>query len=176
MESFIAVHRLSPCSGRSCSMACDILVPWPGIEPMSPALQGRFSTIGPPGKSITNFYNKTFFKTFTTLMYVCMYAKMLQLCPTLCDSMDCSPPGSSVHGDSPGNNMKRIAMPSSRGSSWPRDWTRVSCVSCIDRWILYHRTIWEAPEMPQSLPLFFCPPPIIEFEKLRHSFLSLPLS
>ena len=33
-----------------------------------------------------------------------MRAKSLQLCPTLCDSMDCSPLGSSVHGDSPGKN------------------------------------------------------------------------
>ena len=31
-----------------------------------------------------------------------MHAESLQLCPTLCDPMDCSPPGSSVHGDSPG--------------------------------------------------------------------------
>ena len=30
------------------------------------------------------------------------HAKSLQLCPTLCDPMDCSPPASSVHGDSPG--------------------------------------------------------------------------
>ena len=35
-------------------------------------------------------------------MHACMYAKSLQSCPTLCDPMDCSPPGSSVHGDSPG--------------------------------------------------------------------------
>ena len=35
----------------SCSTACRILVPWPGIEPLSLALQGRFITIGPPGKS-----------------------------------------------------------------------------------------------------------------------------
>ena len=33
-----------------------------------------------------------------------MHAKSLQLCPTLCDPMDCSPPGSSVHGDSPDKN------------------------------------------------------------------------
>ena len=34
-----------------------------------------------------------------------MCAKLLQLCPTLCDPVDCSPPGSSVHGiDSPGKN------------------------------------------------------------------------
>ena len=35
----------------SCSMAGGIFVPQPGIEPMSPALQGRFLTTGPPGKS-----------------------------------------------------------------------------------------------------------------------------
>ena len=33
-----------------------------------------------------------------------MHDQSLQLCPTLCDPMDCSPPGSSVHGDSPGKN------------------------------------------------------------------------
>ena len=37
-------------------------------------------------------------------LYVCMRAKSLQSCPTLCDPMDCSPPGSSVQGDSPGKN------------------------------------------------------------------------
>ena len=37
--------------GLSCSKACCILVPWPGVEPMSPALQSGFLTTGPPGKS-----------------------------------------------------------------------------------------------------------------------------
>ena len=32
-----------------------------------------------------------------------------QLCPTLCDSIDCSPPGSSVHGDSPGENTRVVS-------------------------------------------------------------------
>ena len=35
---------------------------------------------------------------------VCVCAQLLQSCPTLCDPMDCSPPGSSVHGDSAGRN------------------------------------------------------------------------
>ena len=35
---------------------------------------------------------------------LCIHAKSLRLCPTLCDPMDCSLPGSSVHGDSPGKN------------------------------------------------------------------------
>ena len=38
--------------GLSCSTACGILVPWPGIEPSSPALQSWFLTTGPPGKSL----------------------------------------------------------------------------------------------------------------------------
>ena len=39
-----------------------------------------------------------------SLTYGLMSAQLLQSCPTLCDPMDCSPPGSSVHGDSPGKN------------------------------------------------------------------------
>ena len=35
---------------------------------------------------------------------LCVHAKLLQLCPTLCDPLDCSPPGSSVHGESLGRN------------------------------------------------------------------------
>ena len=88
------------------------------------------------------------------------------LCLTLCDPMDCSLPGSSVHGDSAGKNtgmgillqgifptqglnlglphcgqilyhlshkgspriLEWVAYPFSRGSSWPRNWTRVSCI------------------------------------------------
>ena len=37
--------------GLSCPVACGILVPRPGIEPTSPALEGGFLTTGPPGKS-----------------------------------------------------------------------------------------------------------------------------
>ena len=36
-------------------------------------------------------------------------------------------------------------MPSSRGTSWPRDWTPISSSSCIGRQILYHWATWEAP-------------------------------
>ena len=44
----------------------------------------------------------------------------------LCDPMDCSPPGSSVQGILQARTLKWFAMPSSRASSWPRDWTCVS--------------------------------------------------
>ena len=58
-------------------------------------------------------------------------AKSLQLCPTLCNFMDHSLPGSSVHGILQARFLEWVAMPSSRGSSQPRDWTCVSCDSCI---------------------------------------------
>ena len=60
----------------------------------------------------------------------CRHAKSLQSCPTLCDPMDCSPPGSSVHGSLQARILVWVAMPSSRGSSQPRDQTHASCVSC----------------------------------------------
>ena len=50
---------------------------------------------------------------------------------TLYVPTDCSPPGSSVHEIIPAKILEWVAMPSSRGSSRPRDWTRVSCISCI---------------------------------------------
>ena len=56
----------------------------------------------------------------------------------LSDPMDCSPPGSSIHGIFQAKILECIAMPSSRGSSQLRDRIRVSCVSCIGRQILYH--------------------------------------
>ena len=67
-----------------------------------------------------------------------MYAKSLQSCPTLCDPMDCSPPGFSVHGI-----LEWAARLSSRGSSQPRDWTLIFYVSCIGRQVFYTSTIWE---------------------------------
>ena len=62
-------------------------------------------------------------------------AQLLQLCPMLYDPTNCSPPGSSVPGILQARILEWIAIPFSRGSSWPRDRT---CVSCIGRWSLYH--------------------------------------
>ena len=50
--SLVVPHGLSSCGVRlRCPAACGILVPWPALKPASPALEGRFSTTGPPGKS-----------------------------------------------------------------------------------------------------------------------------
>jgi len=48
---------------------------------------------------------------------------------TLCNPMDCSPPGSSSMGILQARMLERVAMPSSRGSSQPRDWIQVSCIA-----------------------------------------------
>ena len=60
---------------------------------------------------------------------------------TLCDPMDCIPPGSSVHGIFEARIAEWAAISFSEGSSWPTDWTHVSC---IGRWILHHWATWEA--------------------------------
>ena len=58
--------------------------------------------------------------------HVCMWAKLLQLCLTLFNPMDCSLPGSYVHGILQAGILEWDAISFSRGSSWPRDWTPVS--------------------------------------------------
>ncbi|KAB0347695.1 hypothetical protein FD754_012552 [Muntiacus muntjak] len=54
--------------------------------------------------------------------------------------MDCSPPGSSVHGILQARILEWVAIPLSRGPSRPRDQTHISC---IGRQVLYHCTTWE---------------------------------
>ena len=58
-----------------------------------------------------------------------------QSCPTLCNPMNCSLPGSSVHGISQARIQEWVAISSSRGSSQPRNQIHISY---IGRWILYH--------------------------------------
>ena len=52
-----------------------------------------------------------------------------QSCPTLCGPMDCNPPGSSVHGILQSRILEWVAIPFSRGSSQPRNGTRVFCIA-----------------------------------------------
>ena len=68
-----------------------------------------------------------------------MHAKLLQSCWTHCNRMVSSPPGPSVYGILQGRILEWVAMFSSRGSSQPRDQTFISYVSCIGRWVLYHK-------------------------------------
>ena len=56
-----------------------------------------------------------------------------QSCPTLCNPMDCSLPGSSAHGIFQARIMEQVAISYCRGSFQPRDQTHISCISCIYR-------------------------------------------
>ena len=63
---------------------------------------------------------------------------------TLCDPMGCNMPGLSVHGIFQARILEWVAISSCRVSSWPKDQTHVSCISCNGRQILNHLTTWEA--------------------------------
>ena len=65
-------------------------------------------------------------------------------CPTLCDPMDCSPPGSSIHGIFQARMLEWVAISFSRRSSQPRDWTRVSCI------VGNRVTMWATSEVLES--------------------------
>ena len=75
-----------------------------------------------------------YLKIFNQTIKACM---SLQSCLSLCNTMDCSWPGSSVHGILQERILEWVAMPSSRGSSRTRNRTPVP-VSCIGTWVLYH--------------------------------------
>ena len=68
---------------------------------------------------------------FILLLYICVCVCVLvaQLYPTLCNPIDCSLPGSSVHGILQARILEWVAIFFSKGSSWPRDWTWVSCIA-----------------------------------------------
>ena len=70
--------------------------------------------------------------------FVCMHAKLLKSCPTLCNPMDYSHLGFSVHGILQVRILEWVAKPSSRGSSPPRYRTCISCALCIGRHIVFH--------------------------------------
>ena len=67
-----------------------------------------------------------------------VHAKLLRLCLTLCNPMDCSPSGPSVHGILQARILELVAISFSRGSSQPRDQTCISLYPAFGRQVLYH--------------------------------------
>ena len=97
--------------------------------------------------------------------------------PTLCDPMDCSPRGSSVHGVLQARTLEWAAISSSRASSWPRDPTLGSWVSCFGRRVLYHWRHLGGWKWSRSVlsPLFMTPwtvalqaPPSMGFSRQKY--------
>ena len=72
---------------------------------------------------------------------MCLFA---QSCLTLWDSLDCSLPGSSIHGIFQARILKWVAIFYSKGLSQPRDQTCISCVSCIEGRFFTHWAIRKA--------------------------------
>ena len=123
------------------SLACD------RITPLSPPLSQ-----GPPLPTFLSQHPSLFLSVLVTLdqgqacssMASSCVCLVIQSCLTLCDPIDRSP-GSSVHGVLQARIQVWVAISFSRGSSWPRDQTQVSCVSCIGSCILYCWATREAP-------------------------------
>ena len=92
---------------------------------------------------------KTCFPTIpTACVCVCVCVKVTQLCLTLCNPMDCSLAGSSVHGILQERRLEWVPVPFSRGSSEPRDQTQDSCIS--GRFLTFWAMAWVP--MPVSMP------------------------
>ena len=109
----LGLSRQEYWSGLSCPPPGDL--PDPGIKPRSPALQADFLPGKPPGKLPTR----------EAPNQLCVGARWLQSCLTLCNPMDSSPPSSSVQA----RILEWVVMPSSRKSSQPRDRTQVSSIA-----------------------------------------------
>ena len=92
---------------------------------------------------ITNgIFHRTTTKDFTIRE---SESEVTQSCLTLCNPMDCSLPGSSVHGIFQARVLEWVAISFSRGSSWSRDWTQPS------RIIGKGFTLWATREVPSQL-------------------------
>ena len=72
-----------------------------------------------------------------------------QLYLTLCDPMDCSPPGSSDQRILQARMLEWIAIAFSSGSSWTRDWTQVSCVPSRLFYHLSHQAMYQSRKQVQ---------------------------
>ena len=103
---------------------------------------------GGKGEKGLFFFCSCISRPFFLIWFFCPCVLLTQLCPTLCNPMDCSPPGSSVHG-----MLEWVAAPFSKGSPRPRDQIHVSCIA--GRFF----TIWATKDAfiniaPQYLFLF----------------------
>ena len=77
-------------------------------------------------------------------------SEVAQSWPTLCDPTDYSLPGSTIHGIFQARILEWVAISFSKRSSWPRDWTRVSCI--IGR----RFTVWATREVQSTVPTNMC--------------------
>ena len=101
-------------------------------------------------------------------MYVCVCP---QTCLTLCDRIDCTPPGSSVHGIFQSRILEWIAISSCRGSSWPLG---SNPHLLIGRWIFYFYVTYETQDILSAVVVQLLS--VCDFATQRTAALQAPLS
>ena len=102
-----------------------------------------------------NRYETLSLKEVTSLLYSAVLSCFS--CVRLLWPADCGPPGFSVHGILQTIILEWVAMPFSKGSSQARNWTRISCVSCIAGRFFTYWVTWEVPQVCYPwFNLFLC--------------------
>ena len=113
---------------------------WVCAEPWEQSTPGTQSVVAAQSSALTLPAKP--FRGCPAGMCICMCeSEVTQSCSTLCDPMDCTLPGSSVHGIFQAIVLEWIAISFSRGSSQTRDWTLVSHI--VDK----HFTFWATREV-----------------------------
>ena len=92
--------------------------------------------------SVMHFLFLTDFGVLNLFLYVCAVLSRSWL---YCDPMDCSPPGSSIHGILQARILEWVGMPSARGSFQPRDWNCISMSPALAGRFFTTTATWEAP-------------------------------
>ena len=140
--------------------ACGILIPGPGIEPMFPALAGRFLTTGPPGKTPSFLKNKTR-SNFSSLQEHCAQDRPCCTCPGVHQTSMCPDLGFRKHPLKP----ETEAAPASPSAIYPWApgshgikrilWTHFLLGSCQDA---SHQGFWVSCLIAASPDPPSCPP------------------
>ena len=135
----------------------------PGIEPRSPALQADALTSEPPEKPLVPFCSN--FGAPQNKVYHCFHcfpiylpwsdpiaaaaAKSLQSCPTLCDPIDGSPPGSPVPGILQARTLEWVSISFSNARKWK---VKVKSLICVQLFATPWTSAYQAPLCPWDFP------------------------
>ena len=112
--------------------------------------------------SIYAWIVSTFYLLWTILLWIKKWSEVTQSCPTLCDPVDCSPPGSSIHGILQARILEWVAISFFRRSSWPKDQTQISHIAGR------HFNLWATREACVQIPLSIILGLYLEVELLDH--------
>ena len=119
---------LQPARYLSFTWLIHFLLPWPHF--LAETLVWSLSSSVSPAACSLKAYDFLYIVWAQCVFTMCVWM-CVQSCLTLCDPMNYSPPGFSVHGIFQARILELVAISSSR------DWICISCISCIGRWIFF---------------------------------------